>query len=66
MSLGRGYECRPNWNPNLDKADANGNVHRVHDFSDLMVSSNATNMERFWWTINGHCIHAVARPWACR
>eukprot|EP00966_Prymnesium_polylepis_P045993 1064588-Prymnesium_polylepis.1 len=54
LGIGRGYECRANFNPNLDKTDTNGTVHRMAEFEDLSVSANSTAMEEFWWRLTGH------------
>ena len=54
LHIGRGYECKANFNPSLDEVDAHGQVQRRHEFDDLEVSSNATAMENFWWALGGH------------
>ena len=54
MHVGRGYECKANFNPNIDYTDAQGNVHRQEQYDDLELSANATAMENFWWALNGH------------
>ena len=61
IGIGRGYECKANYNPLMDAPDPafNGAMNRRHEFSDLSTSSNASNMEDFFWALTGH--HTVRR-----
>ena len=50
-SIGRGYTCASNNNPKFIDPKTG---QRFPQFDDLIVASNATAMEQFWYLINGH------------
>eukprot|EP01035_Chromulina_nebulosa_P026882 gene26883-35260_t len=50
-SIGRGYTCASNNNPKFINPLTG---QRFPEFDDLMVASNSTAMENFWYLINGH------------
>mmetsp|Transcript_63305 Transcript_63305/g.188530 ORF Transcript_63305/g.188530 Transcript_63305/m.188530 type:complete len:440 (-) Transcript_63305:40-1359(-) len=54
VHIGRGYECKANFNPNIDVTNASGHTKRKEEFEDMSASSNSTAMEHFWWMLNGH------------
>ena len=49
VTIGRGYECKTNYNPFLDEQSADGRWHRKSQLFDMSISSDGGLMEDFWW-----------------